>query len=267
MIKDIWYSITNLGITEKLNSRETRCISYINHVTVITILYVVTRALMSIPNYFYSFNLLLIALFGVFILFLMHRHFYVLAKICTITVWTTSLSLFSYFYLGGFTGGSVVVLFATIPTVYFVFDRKQKLYIFLNIAYVCLCFITLIILDYVRPIPVYSILNTDIIRVFAALFTILLLILISWYFNISSEKAEDELLKTNISLENSLTEIRTLQSVLPICSYCKHIRDDEGSWEQLESYISTHSDTKFSHGICPDCLVKVRKESGLDNSK
>ncbi len=81
------------------------------------------------------------------------------------------------------------------------------------------------------------------------------------------EEKFNELKKSKDELQNALEEISTLQSILPICSYCKNIRDDEGSWEQMESYISSHSNTKFSHGICPDCLVKARKDAGLDSDK
>ena len=55
-------------------------------------------------------------------------------------------------------------------------------------------------------------------------------------------------------LSTSLAEVRTLSGLLPICSYCKKIRDDKGYWSQLEAYLSTHSDAQLSHGICPDCL-------------
>ena len=48
-------------------------------------------------------------------------------------------------------------------------------------------------------------------------------------------------------------EVRTLQGMLPICSYCKKIRTDEDSWQQIEAYVQTRSDASFSHGICPDC--------------
>ncbi|MBT4522549.1 MAG: hypothetical protein HOC23_21340 [Halieaceae bacterium] len=78
-----------------------------------------------------------------------------------------------------------------------------------------------------------------------------------------AEASEDKQRKIE-ELELALNEIKALKGILPICSYCKNIRDDEGSWEQMEAYISSHSDTQFSHGICPDCLVKVSKESGMD---
>jgi hypothetical protein len=51
-------------------------------------------------------------------------------------------------------------------------------------------------------------------------------------------------------------EVQTLEGLLPICSYCKRIRSENNSWEQLESYISEHSEARFSHGLCEDCLHK-----------
>lgn len=52
------------------------------------------------------------------------------------------------------------------------------------------------------------------------------------------------------------TEIRQLRGFLPICAYCKKIRDDEGYWNQLEKYVSEHSQAQFSHSICPACLER-----------
>lgn len=56
------------------------------------------------------------------------------------------------------------------------------------------------------------------------------------------------------SLQSALQEVKTLRGILPTCSYCKNIRDEQGNWEQLEVYIQRHSDAKFSHGICDKCL-------------
>jgi sigma-B regulation protein RsbU (phosphoserine phosphatase) len=58
-------------------------------------------------------------------------------------------------------------------------------------------------------------------------------------------------------LEQALSRVRRLQGLLPICSYCKKIRDDRNYWRQVESYISEHSEAAFSHGICPDCYQRV----------
>ena len=57
-------------------------------------------------------------------------------------------------------------------------------------------------------------------------------------------------------LEEALASVKTLQGLLPICSYCKKIRTDGNYWQQVEAYISEHSEATFSHGICPDCYIK-----------
>jgi len=63
-----------------------------------------------------------------------------------------------------------------------------------------------------------------------------------------------------LKLQEALREIRTLKGLIPICATCKKIRDDEGYWNQLESYITRHTGAVFSHGICPDCAEKMREE-------
>jgi phosphoserine phosphatase RsbU/P len=57
-------------------------------------------------------------------------------------------------------------------------------------------------------------------------------------------------------LEEALSRVKQLQGLLPICSYCKKIRDDQNYWQQVESYIATHSEAQFSHSICPDCYTE-----------
>jgi len=57
-------------------------------------------------------------------------------------------------------------------------------------------------------------------------------------------------------LQAAMAQIKTLQGILPICMYCKKIRDDKQYWQQVESYVSTRTEAQFSHGICPDCYKK-----------
>src|SRR5262245_8641650 len=71
------------------------------------------------------------------------------------------------------------------------------------------------------------------------------------------QKHLDERVK---DLQKALSEIRQLQGIMPICSHCKRIRDDKNYWQQVESYISDHSDARFSHSICPDCFGRATKE-------
>jgi hypothetical protein len=69
--------------------------------------------------------------------------------------------------------------------------------------------------------------------------------------------AEDALRDRVRALEEALAHVRTLQGLLPICAYCRRVRTDNDYWQQLESYVMTRSDVRFSHGICPDCLPRV----------
>lgn len=71
----------------------------------------------------------------------------------------------------------------------------------------------------------------------------------------------------NSELASALAEIKTLRDILPICSFCKKIRDDQGYWNQVEQYISDHTGTKFSHGICDDCMAEHYPEFGKSKSK
>jgi phosphoserine phosphatase RsbU/P len=64
-------------------------------------------------------------------------------------------------------------------------------------------------------------------------------------------------------LQDALANVRRLNGLLPICSYCKAIRDDSDYWHRVEEYVTEHADVKFSHGICPKCLEKVLDE--VDN--
>jgi len=60
-------------------------------------------------------------------------------------------------------------------------------------------------------------------------------------------------------LEQALAQVKQLRGLLPICSYCKKIRNDSDYWEQIEVYLSRHSDAVFSHGVCPECYESTVK--------
>lgn len=65
-------------------------------------------------------------------------------------------------------------------------------------------------------------------------------------------------------LQDALTMVKQLSGLLPICAYCKRIRkDDRGHWQQLEAYLSEHSEAEFSHGVCPDCFERAKADLGL----
>ncbi len=86
----------------------------------------------------------------------------------------------------------------------------------------------------------------------------------SYAHNLELTRLNDELEQTVSRLEESRQEITALRGLLPICCKCKKIRDDDGLWNQVEQYISHHSEAEFSHGICPECVEELYPEQSLN---
>lgn len=74
------------------------------------------------------------------------------------------------------------------------------------------------------------------------------------------EKQRTELEQANHRLQEALDKVKTLSGMLPICARCKKVRKDDGYWEQIERYVSEHSEAVFSHGLCPDCMRELYPE-------
>ncbi|KAA3610219.1 MAG: PAS domain S-box protein [Calditrichaeota bacterium] len=84
------------------------------------------------------------------------------------------------------------------------------------------------------------------------------MVVLATILDITKRKADEhEREKLIIELEDALAKIKTLKGLIPICSNCKKIRDDKGFWNQIEEYITKHSEAMFSHGICPDCTTDL----------
>jgi len=73
----------------------------------------------------------------------------------------------------------------------------------------------------------------------------------------SRKKIEQERESLIEQLQTIRSEVATLQHILPICSHCKQVRDDQGYWKQLETYLHQHADLSFSHSLCPSCAKKL----------
>ncbi len=78
---------------------------------------------------------------------------------------------------------------------------------------------------------------------------------------IKTEKEKEELIT---ELEKTLLNLNILKGLVPICSFCKNIRNDSGFWEKMEEYVEKHSDAEFSHGLCPNCAVEHYPDLHLD---
>ena len=84
------------------------------------------------------------------------------------------------------------------------------------------------------------------------------LMMFGTHTDISQRKqGEEERERLIAELQSVLAEVKTLTGIIPICAHCKKVRDDKGYWEQVESYVTQHTNAQFSHGICPNCVDKL----------
>jgi hypothetical protein len=70
--------------------------------------------------------------------------------------------------------------------------------------------------------------------------------------------------KLILELQEAVANIKALRGLLPICAYCKKIRDDQGYWNQVELYIRRHAEVQFTHGVCPDCARRIVPDVNLE---
>ena len=70
-----------------------------------------------------------------------------------------------------------------------------------------------------------------------------------------------ELRRSNIELKEAIAEVKILSGLLPVCAWCKRVRDEEGNWRTIEVYLNSHSEASLTHGICPDCTEKFHKNN------
>ena len=76
-----------------------------------------------------------------------------------------------------------------------------------------------------------------------------------------------ELRRVSTHLADALNHVKTLQGLLPICAWCKRVRDDEGYWDQVEAYLHKYTGVDFTHSICPECLEKMRPKANANVSQ
>ena len=77
----------------------------------------------------------------------------------------------------------------------------------------------------------------------------------------SNGEKEREILLSYLKLATD--GIRKLKGLLPICAWCKKVRNDQGYWQQVEKYVEENSEASFTHGICPECMEKIKQEEEL----
>ncbi len=78
--------------------------------------------------------------------------------------------------------------------------------------------------------------------------------------HIELKRSRDKERELIVKLRDALTKVKQLSGLIPICSRCKKIRDDEGYWQRVEEYLETHSEAQLTHSLCPECVIKLFPE-------
>jgi uncharacterized protein YhhL (DUF1145 family) len=120
--------------------------------------------------------------------------------------------------------------------------------------------------DIIHPQSMQEVFEIKVEYVLTVLVFSLLTLIVPMFMSIKHEKRRQEIEldreQTIAELDKTIREIKTLEGIIPICSYCSKIRNEEGAWSQMERYIQENSGAAFSHGICPQChaeeLEKVK---------
>lgn len=171
--------------------------------------------------------------------------------------------------VGSYTMGMIsgaVFLFELAAVVISLFYSKRAVFIYGGLVIVFLSFITIgFTSNHFKVIPTADLLHTNAVHWCTYILSFILFFLVACLTILKYRQAMRELIenvnyqrdKLNISnknLQRALDEIKTLRGILPICSFCKKIRDDKGYWEQVDVYIKKYSEADVSHGICPECV-------------
>lgn len=85
--------------------------------------------------------------------------------------------------------------------------------------------------------------------------------------HVNLRRALEEQRRLNKELQAALDRVKTLEGIIPICSKCKKVRDDEGYWTQVERYVTEHTKAMFSHSLCPDCATKYFPQDIINEKK
>jgi hypothetical protein len=150
--------------------------------------------------------------------------------------------------------GSIAMFFFVGVMITNIFFRGRLRWLFLGafVADVVLLFT----LDFLHPrwaIPFATPMDRYLDLVTGFLVSVVACVLMLWVVLSNHDEERQRLTELNGELQQNLAEIRTLQGLLPICGWCKKIRNDEGLWTQVEHYLAEHTEASFTHGLCPEC--------------
>jgi hypothetical protein len=115
-------------------------------------------------------------------------------------------------------------------------------------------------------LPLWQSVPFSLLPIVFAVATLVLALVVVWLVRqlqaarLETSALREELTLTVGELEKARSELKNLSGLLPMCAWCKKIRDDAGYWQQLEGYIQSHTHVEFSHSMCPECTEKVQAD-------
>lgn len=117
----------------------------------------------------------------------------------------------------------------------------------------------MILINYLPPLSAFQVAFVDAFLLILIVFPSLYFLVFKLLSQYIAQQRQNEIDKDNLiaELNTTLNEVKTLRGIVPICASCKKIRDDNGFWQQVEVYVSAHSDVMFSHGCCPECADTI----------
>lgn len=172
-------------------------------------------------------------------------------------IWSAAVSLNLIIGLADYVTGYEVGLsvFYLGPIVLSVWFINRRAGIFMSVLSIVTMAATMYLTGYVAGLAHRGYLTDSWTLFLRFCFYIIVVFLVS-----SLKESFDKQERLVVELKKALDEIKTLSGFLPICASCKKIRDDRGYWNELEKYISEHSEAQFSHGLCPECAERLYPE-------
>lgn len=155
----------------------------------------------------------------------------------------------------GFESGFQYYVIVLVPLI-FVNAARSNLNKIVFSSLLCLLYLAMdLFIQRYHPFGAATVKAITVLRCFNIVGCFALLGYLSYVYRQVVVRVETRLTKTNENLQRALSEVRTLRGILPICSFCKKIRDDKGYWNQVDIYINEHSEADVSHSVCPECLA------------
>jgi len=185
-------------------------------------------------------------------------------KAVSISLLFLSAALTGFYNFGMLAGA--VFYFAVVGVIMALFFSKRGVVVYGVLLAVFLCFVAYGFTSNILKIPSgASLLHANYshwviyILAFSLSFVIICVTILNYQIeirklieNVTCQR--DKIEKNNQDLQQALSEIKTLKGILPLCSFCKKIRDDKGYWEQVDVYINNYSEADISHSVCPECM-------------